>query len=41
MNLVNMKAFYFEGENGVDIVEKEIPDNLKQFCKEKKFELIQ
>ena len=35
-----MKAFYFEGENGDDIIEKEIPENLTDFANQKKMELI-
>ena len=40
VDLVKMKALYFEGEKGIDIVEKEIPEDLLQFCKEKKLELL-
>lgn len=29
IDLVKMKAFYFEGPNGTDVIEKEIPDELK------------
>jgi elongation factor G len=28
VDLVKMKALYFEGEKGIDIVEKEIPEDL-------------
>lgn len=35
-----MKALYFEGENGDNIVEKEIPEDLVEMCKEKKLELL-
>lgn len=35
-----MKAYYFEGENGDTIIEKEIPDNLKEFANQKKMELV-
>lgn len=35
-----MKALYFEGEKGKIVVEKEIPEDLKAFCLEKKLELL-
>ena len=35
-----MKAFYFEGSSGEKLVEKEIPKDLVELCKEKKLELI-
>lgn len=40
VDLVKMKAFYFEGDSGRDIVEKEIPENMIDFCNEKKLDLI-
>jgi len=40
VDLVKMKALYFEGENGDNIVEKEIPEDLVEMCKEKKLELL-
>jgi elongation factor G len=40
VNLVDMKAYYFEGDSGQHIIQKEIPENLLEFCKEKKLELI-
>lgn len=40
VDLVKMKALYFEGEKGDDVIEKEIPDDLVEFAKEKKLELI-
>jgi elongation factor G len=40
VNLVNMKAYYFEGSSGEHIIEKEIPEKMLEFCKEKKLELI-
>ena len=40
VDLVKMKALYFEGEKGDDVVEKEIPDDLIAFANEKKMELI-
>jgi len=30
IDLITMKAYYFEGEHGERIIEKEIPDNLRQ-----------
>jgi len=35
-DLVKMKAIYFEGEKGETPVEKEIPDDLKEMCNQKK-----
>lgn len=35
-----MKAFYFEGEKGTSVVEKEIPADMVEFANEKKLELI-
>jgi elongation factor G len=32
VDLIKMKAFYFEGKNGEIIVEKEIPENLVAFA---------
>jgi len=40
VDLVKMKAIYFEGEKGELPVEKEIPEDLVEFSKEKKLELI-
>ena len=40
VNLVNMKAYYFDGDSGRIVVEKEIPDGLLQFCKDKKIDLL-
>ena len=40
IDLVKNKAIYFEGEKGTVIIEKEIPDEYKAICKEKKLELI-
>lgn len=31
-----MKALYFEGEKGDEVVEREIPDDMKEFCDQKK-----
>lgn len=34
------KAIYFEGEKGTEVVEKDIPQDLLELCKEKKLELL-
>ena len=35
-----MKAYYFEGNSGEQIVEKEVPADMVEFCKQKKLELL-
>ena len=30
VDLIKMKALYFEGEKGIDVVEKEIPEEWKE-----------
>lgn len=40
VDLVSMKAFYFDGENGEKIREEEIPSNLQDQAKEKREELL-
>jgi elongation factor G len=40
VDLVKNKALYFEGDKGEIVVEKDIPEDLVDFCKEKKLELI-
>ena len=40
VDLVNMKALYFDGDSGEHIREEEIPADLKDFAIEKKLELI-
>mmetsp|Transcript_19712 Transcript_19712/g.14161 ORF Transcript_19712/g.14161 Transcript_19712/m.14161 type:complete len:102 (+) Transcript_19712:532-837(+) len=40
VDLVNMKAIYFDGDNGENTEIKDIPENLVEFCNEKKLELI-
>jgi elongation factor G len=35
-----MKALYFEGEKGTEVIEKEIPNDMIEQCKEKKLELL-
>lgn len=40
VDLVQMKAYYFEGHSGENIVEKDIPADMLDFCKEKKLDLI-
>ena len=34
------KALYFDGDNGEIIREEEIPEDMLEFCKEKKMELL-
>ncbi|NUM40728.1 MAG: elongation factor G, partial [Leptospiraceae bacterium] len=40
VDLVTMKAYYFEGPTGKEIVEKEIPENLKAEAQKKREELL-
>ncbi|EMF80355.1 translation elongation factor G [Leptospira weilii serovar Topaz str. LT2116] len=40
VDLVTMKAYYFEGKDGMDIQEKEIPDDLKELANQKREELL-
>ena len=40
VDLVTMQAVYFDGDSGEVIRKGDIPDNLKEFCLEKKLELI-
>ena len=40
VDLVKMKAYWFDGENGEKVREGEVPGNLVEKCKEKKLELI-
>lgn len=40
VDLVKMKAFYFEGKDGMDIQEREIPDELKELAQKKHEELL-
>ena len=40
VDLVEMKAYYFDGDSGETMRTEEIPENLKEFCIEKKLELI-
>lgn len=40
VDLVKMKAIYFEGDNGTEVVEREIPEDMKEIVKEKKLELL-
>ncbi len=41
VDLLTQKAYYFEGERGEKVVEKEIPDNLKEEAQKLKSELIE
>lgn len=40
VDLVKMKALYFEGEKGTEVIEKDIPADMEAVVKEKKMELI-
>ncbi|MBM9500045.1 elongation factor G [Leptospira sp. 201903071] len=40
VDLVKMKAFYFEGKDGMDIQEREIPEELKELAQKKHEELL-
>ncbi|AOP32777.1 elongation factor G [Leptospira tipperaryensis] len=40
VDLVKMRAFYFEGKDGMDIQEKDIPDDLKELAQKKHEELL-
>ncbi|MCC6274908.1 MAG: elongation factor G [Leptospiraceae bacterium] len=40
IDLVSMKACYFEGPNGKEVVEKEIPENLKAEAQKKREEML-
>lgn len=40
VDLVKMKAYWFDGENGEKVREGDVPKNLIEKCKEKKLELI-
>ncbi len=41
VDLLTMKAYYFEGQMGVDVVAKDIPDNLKADAEKYRGELIE
>jgi elongation factor G len=40
VDLVEMKAIYFDGDSGLIVRKEEIPENLKKTVKERKLELI-
>ena len=40
VNLIDMKAYYFEGPSGETMVQREIPADMLDFVNEKKMELI-
>ena len=40
IDLVTMKAYYFEGANGTNIVEKEIPEDQKALAEKKREEML-
>src|ERR1700733_4355229 len=41
IDLLKMKAYYFEGEKGINVIEKEIPENLLEDAKKYRAELIE
>jgi elongation factor G len=41
IDLLKMKAFYFEGEKGINVIEKEIPENLLADAKKYHAELVE
>jgi len=41
IDIIKMKAYYFEGSRGDSLIEKEIPGDLKSFVEEKRSELIE
>ncbi|MES2470977.1 MAG: elongation factor G [Patescibacteria group bacterium] len=41
VDLIKMKAYYFEGEKGINIIEKEIPENLVADAKKYRAELVE
>ena len=41
IDLLKMKAYYFEGDMGSDVIEKDIPDNLKADAEKYRRELIE
>ncbi len=41
VDLVRMKALYFEGDDGLEVAEREIPDNLKDEAASKREELLE
>jgi elongation factor G len=40
VDLINMKAYYFDGDNGEDIREEEIPDHLKDEAETRRHEML-
>ena len=40
VDLVNWKAYYFDGDNGEHVREEDIPESMLEVCKDKKLELI-
>ena len=40
VDLVNWKAYYFDGDNGEIVREEEIPADLLELCREKKLDLL-
>ena len=40
VDLIKNKALYFDGDKGETVIEKEVPEDLIEMCKEKKLELL-
>ncbi len=40
VDLITMKAYYFEGPNGIEVVEKEIPEDLLELAHKKREEML-
>lgn len=41
VDLLKMKAYYFDGDNGENIRETDIPDDLKEVCKEQREKMLE
>lgn len=41
VDLITMKAYFFEGEKGDDVVIKDIPESLKELCDTKRSEMLE
>ncbi|MCB1158950.1 MAG: elongation factor G [Leptospiraceae bacterium] len=40
VDLITMKAYYFEGANGMEVTEKEIPEDMKELATKKREEML-
>jgi elongation factor G len=41
IDLIKMKAYYFEGEMGINVIEKEVPENCMEEAKKLRIEMIE